>query len=131
MICTKNDSLGFGGAEVSDIIFYGNSRMDGRREGGKGGVGGSAPHEHAPDISHIIIERLQRENEKLREQRRKSLMIEITGKGGLPVYATGTIDHGKWRFAYGGLWDAPDLEMTDAFKDEDGGDVISISFAGY
>ena len=74
----------------------------------------AASHPPASDVSHIIIEQLLRENAKLRERQKRSYLVEITGDGGTPVYSTGYLNHGRWRFAHGGLWDV-DLETVSCF----------------
>ena len=92
------------------------------------------PSPRAPDISHIIIERLQLENAKLRsklqDQQMKSLKVEITGEDGSPVYATTSLEGGRWRHTYGGLWDAPDLEMEQEFDIERGGSGVPLERFG-
>ena len=75
------------------------------------GDGDATSRPPAPDVSHVIIERLLRENENLREQRNSSFQVEITGDSGSPLYATGSLQRGRWRGYYGGLWDV-DLNMT-------------------
>lgn len=55
----------------------------------------------APDISHIIIERQQREIEGLRTKLNACSTVEITGRQGYPVYATGSLRDGEDRI---GLW---------------------------
>ena len=87
------------------------------------------PSPRAPDISHIIIERLQLENAKLRsklqDQRTRSLKVEITGEDGSPVYATTSLEGGCW-LNNGNLWEVTDLEMVEEFDIERGGSGVPL-----
>lgn len=88
-------------------------------------ISGDNGKEPAPDISHIIIEHQQKEIEKLREQLTKSKRVEITGEGGSPVYATGSVQDGHWRSSYGRLWEVS-LEMARPHDDDVEGSEVSI-----